>query len=174
VGATIHYDRNNFLGAGSGFSTHSTSYGAFGEYYINDFVTLGAKAGWFREGDNSNFGCGGEGQGSCITKGVYVGGAATGYMMPDFALWAAVDYLTINDGGHVTSATLGAEYLFSEELPVSAFGSFTRTETSDGGGRDDAWLIGVKYYFNGNGTTLRDRQRNGTLGWIGSPNQNLR
>ena len=174
AGGTITYNKTTLLGSASGFDFDNTTYGIFGEYYINDMLTVGGKGGWFKVSDNFSSGCGGEGS-SCSDSadGNYIGGILTGYVMPDVALSGAIDYLSF-DNGHITSYSVGGEYLFSEMLPVSGFISWTNTQISDGGPHENTWMFGLKYYFNDNGSTLKDRQRNGTLGWIGSPVQFVR
>jgi hypothetical protein len=173
AGATISYNRISLLGAGSGLDFDTTNYGAFGEYYVNDMVTLAAKAGWTHATANLS-GCGGEGSDcSGSSDGNYVGGAITGYVIPDVALWGAIDYVSF-DSAHFTSYTVGAEYLFSEMLPISGFASWTNTQVSDGGAHENTFLFGIRYYFNENGSSLKDRQRNGTLGWLSAPVQILR
>jgi len=173
VGGTGSYSRVELLGSGSGDQLDTSTYGAFGEYYLNDMITFGVKGGWFHATAGFS-GCGGEGSscGSSAT-GNYFGGAATWYAIPDVALWTAVDYLTF-DSGNFTTYSLGGEYLFSEMLPISGFASWSNTQISSGGGHENTFLFGFKYYFNNNGSTLKDRQRNGTLGWLASPIQILR
>jgi hypothetical protein len=160
LGATVTYTSLDFSGSGSGLNAHATTYGGFGEYYIGDMLTLGAKGG----GLDGTVGLPGFGSGSA--SGSYVGGEVIGYLMPDLALSGDVDYTSIQ-GGHLTSFTASGEYLISESMPISIFGGYTNTQISGGGGHSDTWFAGLRFYLDGN-PTLIAHQRNGTLGWIGS------
>ncbi len=72
-------------------------------------------------------------------------------------------------GGNLTSYTGMLEWLVSESTPISLFGSYTNTQVSGGGGHLNLWMIGVKFYTDGNGTTLVGKHRNGALDNIVRP-----
>jgi hypothetical protein len=149
VGGTLQYESLSGFGA----NTHLYQYGAFGEYYFNDMVTLGLNGGGW-SGRQGTFGTG--------NSGGYVGGGATAYVMPDLALTGQINYFS-GDNAHLTNYTAQAEYLVSESTPVSVFGGYTFTDVPGPKNHIDQWLIGVKFYTSGNGTTLVDKHRNGAL-----------
>jgi hypothetical protein len=139
-------------------------YGGFLEYYLSDALTAGVKAG----GVSSNGSVGGGGFGGAASgTGSYVGGGLIGYILPDVALSGHVLYQNAG-GGNSTSFYAGAEYLFSEQIPVSVSAGYMNTQLSGGGGHANTWFLSLTFYTSGPGTTLRDNHRNGTLGWIGN------
>ena len=147
VGASVGY---NDLST-SGFDGHIVNYGGFAEWYGTSSITVGIKGG----GVNASNGGG---------SGDYVGGELVWYVIPDLNANATVDYLTFG-GGHLTNYSGEAEWLVSEDVPVSVFGGYTRTEASGGIGAN-TWLVGLKLYTNSNGaSTLVDRQRTGNADW---------
>jgi hypothetical protein len=149
LGATLQYEGLS----GGGFGTHLWQYGAFGEYYFNEMLTLGLNGGAW-SGPQGAFGSG--------NSGGYVGGGATAYVMPDLGLTGQINYFS-GSHAHLTSYTAQAEYLVSETTPVSVFGGYTFTDIPGPSNHIDEWRIGVKFYTNGNGTTLVDKHRNGAL-----------
>jgi hypothetical protein len=161
LGASLHY---NAASVDTGFGDLDIDlfqYGAFGEWFAGNFVTLGAKAGgvsYSFDDDDSE-------------SGWYVGGALTGYLMPNLALNGNVDFIGLSDVDlDMTNYGIGAEFLVSQTLPISVFGGYTRSNI-DAGGFDldsDIWSIGVRIYTNGNGVTLVERHRNGAVGAIGN------
>jgi hypothetical protein len=91
--------------------------------------------------------------------------------MPNLAIQGNIDYQTLSDSDvNVTNYGIGAEFLVSENVPISIFGGYTRSEIDAFGdsGSADTWMIGVRIYTNGNGSTLVDRHRNGAVGTIGN------
>ena len=147
VGATVAYNSVDF----SVFDTHTTNYGGFGEYFANDMWTFSAKAGGF-SGD---------------LNGLYIGGGVTGYVFPDFAVSASVNFTNFNHAFQETDLSLQGEYLISEEIPISAFAGYTFSDLSDGGGNANTFFVGLRLYTNTTGAaTLADRQRNGTVGTL--------
>jgi hypothetical protein len=134
----------------------SFSYGLFGEYFASDAITLAVKGGGLTISVDA-FGT------SASDTGGYVGGALIGYLIPNLALQAEVNYITLS-GFDGTTFGIGAEYLVSSALPISIFGGYTRDTDSDA----DTWLIGVRFYAGPSGMTLVEKHRNGTLGWAGS------
>jgi hypothetical protein len=145
VGATVNYNSVDL----QILDTHTTNYGGFGEYFAGDQFTFSLKAGGF-SGD---------------LNGLYVGGGVTGYVFPDFAVSASVNFTNFNHAFQETDLGLQGEYLISEEIPVSAFAGYTYSDLSNGGGNANTFFVGVRLYTNtSSAATLVDRQRNGTVG----------
>ena len=152
IGGTVGY--NGLSGSGAG-TFNVTNYGGFAEWYAAPMFTVGVKGG------GATASAGGFGSGSAT----YVGGEAVVYALPDLALNADIDYLSIS-GGNLTSYGGTAEWLVSEHVPVSVYGGYTYSEFSGGGGHLSTWMVGLKFYLNGNGaSTLADRQRTGNANW---------
>jgi hypothetical protein len=151
VGAAVGYQDLS----GDGLSGHLTNYGGFAEWYANHWLTVSVKGGGL-DASISGFN----------TNGSYIGGQALVYPMHDLSIAGTVDYLSISSG-HFTNYGVNAEWLVSESTPISVFGGYTRTEISSGGSTGiNVFMIGLKFYCNGNGAaTLEDRQRSGTVGW---------
>lgn len=144
LGANVNYTNLDV----SGYNFHTTNFGGFGEYYADDMFTFSLKAGGF-SGD---------------VDGAYVGGGVTGYVLPNFAASLNVNYTHINNWTDETDVSLGGEYLFSEEIPVSGFVGYTYSSLSNGGGNAKTVFVGLRLYTNSTGTTLVQRHRNGTTG----------
>jgi hypothetical protein len=142
VGGTVAYATTN-----SGGNAHIVTFGGFGEFYASNFFTVGLKGGGFSF-DTSGF----------SDTGGYVGGAVTGYAMPDLAITGSIDYATIS-GLDLTNFGIGAGY-------NRTHASFTGSSIDV-----DTWMVALKFYFGG-GMTLVERQREGTLGWAGNANLN--
>jgi hypothetical protein len=153
---------------GADVDVDGLTYGVFGEYYLGDYFTVGAKGG----GLNINFDAGGADE---DVSGYYIGAALTGYVMPNLAIQGDVlftgvdDFLGSDENFDTTTFTIGAEYLVSEMVPIAIFGaySFSNTEFAGEDVDSDKWTIGARFYFGAAGPTLVDKHRNGTLGWIG-------
>ena len=160
-GPSVSYTKLDFSGAASGIDAHATTYGVFGEFFLNNAFTVGLKAG----GTDGELNVSGFGSGS--STGGYVGGELIGYATPDFAIKGNIDYVEVG-GGHVTNYGLNAEYLFSQDTPISVFGGYTRTDLSSGGGHGDTFLIGLKFYTSGP-APLVTHHRTETLGTIATP-----
>lgn len=158
AGGTIAYKS---LDLGGGFDVNATAYGAFGEFYAGDFFTVGAHGGGWT-GEALGF----------DDDGFYIGGRATGYVMPNLAIAGTVDFLGGDVGGDATTWGVDAEYEFSQTTPVSIYGGYRNT-SFDGGGDIDAFFIGVKFYAGGAPMDLVGHHRNGTLGWLGEPLRGL-
>lgn len=149
IGAALGYNSTD-----TGFGTvHVTTYGGFGEWWASDNITVGVNGGGIAV---SNGG----------PDGSYFGGGITGYVMPNVALNGSIDYITLNSTVDATDYTASVEYLFSEETPISISGGYTYTDVSSFGSTGiDTWFVKLRLYTNGDGAkTLKDRQRNGTLG----------
>ena len=151
VGANINYTEAKVLG----LKAHVTNYGGFGEYFASDMFTLGAKLGGFG-GSLNGFGL--------HANGIYVGAGVTGYVFPNFGLTASLSFTNVNSLFQETDLGLQGEYLISEEIPVSAFAGYTYSDISNGGGNANTVFVGLRLYTNTvGGTTLVERQRNGTV-----------
>ncbi len=154
IGGTVGYNGIS----GSGLSGNATNYGGFAEWYAAPMFTVGVKGG----GASLSGGFGGF---SASTTATYVGGEAVFYVMPNLALNANIDYLSIS-GGNLTSYGGTAEWLVSESTPISVYGGYTYSDLSNGAGHVSTWMVGLKFYCNGNGAaTLADRQRTGNANW---------
>lgn len=161
IGPNVTYREIDFTGAASGLDVHATSYGAFGELFVSEMLTIGVKGG----GADGTVNLTGFGSGSA--SGSYVGGELTGYVLPDLAIKGSVDYVDI-DGAKVTSYGIGFEYLISEETPFSLFAGYNYVDISGISGHANNWLVGLKFYTD-QPAPLVARQRTGTLGSIASP-----
>lgn len=147
VGANVNYNEINFLGE----NAHVTSFGGFGDYFVNDTFTVGGKLGGF-SGD---------------ANGLYIAGNVTGYVFPNLALSGLVGFTNVNKAYQATDLGVQGEYLISEEIPVSGFAGYTYSDISNGGGNAHTVFVGLRLYTNTvGGTTLVERQRNGTVSSI--------
>ena len=136
----------------AGPSLNITNYGAFAEWWASDAFTLSAKGGGF----SGNYGI----------DGYYLGGEAKGYVMPDVALSGSVDYTDFNSANE-TDLTAMAEWLVSEDVPVSISGGYRYSDISGFSGHVNTWFVALTWYCDEDGSdpTLAGRQRSGTLNW---------
>jgi hypothetical protein len=155
LGANVGYASTNVRGA----SVDATNYGAYGEYYAGDRITLGLRGGGVTGAANAF------GVGSASSTGGYGGGEAVAYLMPDLAARATVGYVGIADG-HQWTAGLHGEYLFSETTPLSGWVGYDYSSIGAEGFAVHAntFSIGLKYYFGGSGS-LERHQRTGEDDW---------
>ena len=160
AGPSVSYTKIDFGGAASGIDAHATTYGAFGEFFVSNAITVGLKGG----GTSGEFSI--TGFGSSNATGGYIGGELIGYATPDFAVKGNIDYDEVGSG-HITNYGINAEYLFSEATPISVFGGYTRTDLSNAGGHGDTFMIGLKFYPSGP-APLVTHHRTETLGSIGT------
>lgn len=147
-------------------SGHLTNGGGFMEWYLDDAITLAAKAGYLSSGGTRQGG-----------HGHYLAGQGTFYAMPNLAVSVAVDWQQVITGGSAVQGSpicarncmlglngvfysLEGEWLASEEFGVSVIGSYTYAMNTDlkQDYSSSIWRVGVKYY-TGMGT-LVDRHRN--------------
>lgn len=130
-------------------ASNFTNYGGGIVWYAGSSVNLAVRGGGY--------------SGTGSTNGGYVGGNIDWYVIPNLALSGHVDYIDIGPG--ITTETGQAEWMFSSSTPVSIYGGYQHLDT--GGGTANVWFIGIKLYAGSGGGDLVDRQRNGTLGYIG-------
>lgn len=161
-GMNLNYETVTRLG-------HVTNGGGFMEWYLDDAITIGAKAGYLHSGGTPQGG-----------HGHYLAGQALFYAMPNLALSLAVAWNQVLTGGAGAqgfpvcprSCMLGAngvfytvegEWLVSEDYGISALGSYTYSQDNRFTVENNAniFRVGLKYY-TGMGP-LVDRHRNGVL-----------
>jgi hypothetical protein len=153
AGISVHYIGQQ---GGEGYIDDTLyDFGAYGEWWAGSHFTLGVKSGTITNGTGS---------------GSFVGGRLAAYLFPDLALSGIVEYEKTGSENSETDTTLEGEYLISESLPISVFGGYTLASPSGIGSTDvNLFFVGVKIYANGhNESTLVERQRSGTLGWLAS------
>ena len=140
-----------------------TNFGPFAEWYFGN-VTGMAKGGWL---STSGSAIGGHGN--------YLGAAVAGYFIPDLAITGGIEWANLvsglgcqvcgRSGANATAWGITAEFLFSEEYGVSAFGGYTYTQVNGSSSNDNAFRVGLRWY-TGMGS-LMDRHRNGNLNpWL--------
>lgn len=148
AGGTVHYQSFGTRGVNLDY----THIGAFGEFYASDNITLGANGG------RVLVGCG---FGACPDGG-YASGGGNFYALPNLMLTAGVRWIDVVNT-HFTTFNVGGEWLVSTDyVPVSGFVSYSAIKQS-GGFTHDQYLVGIKFYTDGNGETLVDKHRNGAL-----------
>ncbi len=152
-----------------GVDVNTLAYGLFGEYFAGQYFTIAAKGGLINVDVDVS------GVGSDSEDGHYLGGAVTGYAMPNLAiqgdiLFGSADDLDID----TTTFGVGVEFLVSEMVPIAVFGGYSWSNVEVGGSDFDAntWMIGARFYFGAGGPTLVDKHRNGTVGWAATTNVN--
>jgi hypothetical protein len=168
AGVNVSWQTTDFDVSSITIDVNGLTYGAFGEFYLGQFLTIGAKAG----GMNVDFD---DGVVSDSQSGSYIGAALTGYITPNFALQGDAmfsgvsDFLGTAEDFDNTTFGISAEFLVSQMVPISIFGGFTFGNIEFAGGEldTDKWIVGARFYFGNAGPALVDRHRNGTLGWIG-------
>jgi hypothetical protein len=155
---------SNYGGIGGDASGHLVNVGGFFEWFPGMF-TVGVKGGGFSASGNED--------------GSYVGVEGAVYVMPNLSLSATFDYTNISDsvgfvnvGTRETDISPQAEWLVSDEIPVSVYAGYTYVNISSSAssahvsGNGNIIFVGLRLYTNGTGaTSLMDRQRSGTVGW---------
>jgi hypothetical protein len=173
VGSGIYADHWGRIGASVGYaqanvehgSINATNYGVFGDWYAGDMFTLSARGGGISGSGHEVF----EGNGS-FSGAYYVGGQATGYVLPNLAVVGTIDYFNIpirHFSLQSTSYSIGGQYLVSQQFPLAVTAGYTYNTLDiphGGNGNDNTFSIGLKYYF-GSGGSLVDHQRSGSEGW---------
>ncbi|HWA91723.1 MAG TPA: hypothetical protein VG889_16920 [Rhizomicrobium sp.] len=144
--------------------TSLESYGAFGEWYVFDNLTLQAK--------------GGATTGSGVSRGdsVYGSGGFTFYDSPDVALHMDVGYTSYKSANNWVDIDTSIEYLPFNSVPVSLYLGYDFVNISGlGYAKASTFFGGFKVHF-GQGETLRDYQRTGPIEWTGNstPGANLK
>ena len=150
----------------SGVNVDGFTYGVFGEYYVGNAITIAAKGGGLSlSADAYGF--------SDTETGGYIGGALTGYIIPNLAIQGDITFSSVSDLD-TTNYGIGAEFLVSEMVPISIFGGYSRSNVEIFGidADVDTWMIGLRFYAGAAGPTLVDKHRNGTVGWAGATNVN--
>jgi len=147
VGGGVQYQS---LDLGFGTDLNATNYGAAGEAYLGDIVTLAARGGGF--------------SGTGAFDGFYIGGGGAIYPMPNLAIKGDVDYAEPDVGGDLTTFGIGAEFLPFMSVPVTIGGGYRNLDSTGIGGDIDIWRISLKAYLGtpGNGTLI-ENHRNGAL-----------
>lgn len=158
IGINFNYETFTHFG-------HVTNGGVFGEWYFGN-ITAMAKGGWLSSGGS---GFGGHGN--------YMGGAISGYFIPNLAITGGVEWTDIVTGFgcqvcgrsdvNNTGWEIGAEFLFSEDYGVSIFGNYANVDQSFSGEdfTDNVFRIGLRWYMGGG--SLQDHHRNGNLNpWL--------
>jgi hypothetical protein len=156
LGAAVSY--NGFdVGHGVG-NLGAVSYGAYGEWYFNDRITAGLKAGAISP----------TGDASALFNhetAAYVGVQGIGYVTPNLSLGGSYDWA---GQGPLSISTAGvtATYQVSQRYPVTVFGGWAYTNTSFGNlnVEGNGVNVGVKYTFGGGGS-LEHRDRTGVDSW---------
>ncbi|MGH6958786.1 MAG: hypothetical protein ACREEW_19145 [Caulobacteraceae bacterium] len=159
LGVNSGFDALNGLGTNLDF----VNYGAYGEFYVGPRITLGLRGGgatgWASAlGARSN-----------DFNGGYVGGEGIYYLMPDLDAQGHVEYDTVG-GLRQTNVGLQAEYLYSQDLPISGWVGYDYTHF-DGAGvslDDNKFSVGLRYYIGGSGS-LVNHQRTGVDDWATAP-----
>ncbi len=149
IGASVSYNDST----GGGLSLQATNYGAFGNWYATNGITFGVKGGGF----SANHGVDGD----------YFGAALTGYLNPDLALSGGYDYTHINHAGNENDWSVRAEYLFSQQTPISLWAGYTNSKIGSGGPTINVFSIGLTYYCDGSAgpESLEAHQRTGAEQW---------
>jgi hypothetical protein len=159
IGLNVAYTGDNTHGA----NLDVTNYGVFGEWYASDQFTLGLRGG----GATLSASSGGFGGffGSGSTTGGYVGAEVVGYATPDLDVQAHVNYISVKKGNQ-TALGAQAEWLFSEDIPVSGWIGYDYTTLSGGGFSENVntFSVGLRYYIGGGGSLVQ-HHRSGVDGW---------
>jgi len=165
IGGSVAWARTNIpaslspFGSG-GFDVDTVTYGALGEFFASDQFTLGGGLGGINisvPGGNA--------------AAFYLSVGATGYVMPDLGITGAFQWADFDHGiGSVSALSIGAEWLVSEEIPVSIYGGYTRAFFPNGAPNANVWNVGLKFYFGAEGMPLVGHHRNGALDSLTSIN----
>jgi hypothetical protein len=132
------------------------SYGAFGEYYVFDDLTLQIKGGGTT---------GGVGLAS-----VYGGGGLTWYDSPDLAVHLSATFTSYTSANNWTNVNGVVEYLPFRSVPVSMYLGYDFVNMSGlGYTKASTFIGGFKIHF-GEGRRLVDYERTGPLQWTGNSN----
>jgi len=156
VGAAVSYYGVD-IGHGLG-TLGAVSYGGYGEWYVTNRITVGAKGGAISPtGDASTL--------FNHETAAYAGVQAIGYVTPDFSVGGSYDWA---GQGPLSVSTAGvqAAYQISRAMPLTVFGGWAYTNTSFGNLNleGNGVNIGVKYTFGGEGS-LRHHDRTGVDAW---------
>jgi hypothetical protein len=159
IGGTVTYAEQTF----SPVRLDGTSYGAFGDWYANPWLTLSARGGGI------SVTASGFGMSAHIGTAGYAGAQIVGYPTPNIAINGTVDYLSIPIEGtsfQTTSTGFGGEFRVFPKCPLSIGANYAYTNFRVLGENVNGSSFGfrLKYYFHG-GDTLLDQQRSGAESW---------
>lgn len=146
AGVSVYHQ--NFSGGGTNLDY--TSIGGFGEFYASDAITLGVNGGGILA--TCPFAC---------SDGGYANAGGMFYPTPNFSILATVGFSEVV-GMNYTLASVGGEWKFSQNFPISTFAKYTLA-TGPGGISNDQYLVGLRFYTDGNGDTLVEKHRNSAL-----------
>lgn len=158
IGASLSYHR---ISAGAygyyyGGSEDVVSYGAFGEWYFNRWLSLRVKGGGY-SGDLS---------------GEYAGAGFRLYPLPNLALNASYDYLSLNgpygSGGNADQIGTYAEYMPMRSMPVSIAASYSYSKFSGGDSANTFGVVLIYRFGNPRDHSLSGWDRNGPIQWNGA------
>ena len=128
------------------------SYGAFGEYYVFENLTLQIKGGGTTGPEGSS--------------SVYGGGGLTFYESRDFALHTELNFTSFTSGHDFTDVRSEVEYLPFNSIPLSLYAGYDYTAVS-GASYVSTLLAGLKVHF-GQGRALSTYNRTGPVEWNGT------
>lgn len=124
------------------------SYGAFGEWYALDALTVRIKGGAASTGD--------------LGGGAYAGAGVEYYLLPDLGLTVEGNYANLRDI-RIKSGDIWAEYLLSQRIPVSIRLGYRYSEIASDHAK--TYMVRLAYRF-GEGS-LSTLDRTGALVWSG-------
>lgn len=134
------------------FSQSVVNYGANFDVLLSPSALWSAKGGGFSASNGGS-------------SGYYLGTGLTGYVVPDYAVTARVDYTrwSASPGSNQADYTLSGEYLFSRSTPVSLYGGWTYSTFPPGTFHVNQLSGGLRLYVGGvPGQSLEQRNRTGT------------
>ncbi len=165
AGGAIYYAGTSYRLAVSGNyldlgGLHLANYGVGGEWFASQQFTVALRGGGV--------------SGSGGTSGGYGGGDVKFYVMPNLALSAGGDYIDLSGVG-ISSEDIRAEWLISQNFPVSIFGGYSHVEAGSSGdvllrrhqalpersGRRHAWWIASAAAISATRTTACRASRQG-------------
>ena len=164
IGGTVSYgsqDVSEF--GGHGLTLTGTTYGLFGDWYANHWLTLSARGGGLSASAS------GFGMSLHIGNGGYAGAQIVGYPTTNIAISGVVDYLQFpieSESFTTTTVGFGGEFRVFPKCPmtIGAFYAYNTIKVEGESVNGSAFGLRLKYYW-GPGGTLEDQQRGGTESW---------
>lgn len=154
IGASVGYHRlsadASLLGISLSGTANVQSYGAFGEWYANKWLTLQVKGGGF---------------GSDVSGG-YAGAGFSFYPLRTLAWTATYDYLSFSHFGDMSSLSTGLEYLPMPSIPISIAAHYAYSWS--GGANANTFGITLTFRVGPGGRDLRSWDRTGPTQWTGA------